>query len=88
MPSYTLEYSLEPQPDGSVIFAGNVLQENVPDTFFMPLPILMHFGGNVGGASVPALGPKTPFKIKLPSKPTKIEFDPNSWVLSEKTVMK
>ena len=88
LPSYTLEYSFEPQPDGSVMFTGNVLQENVPDNFSMVLPVLMRFGDKTAGGTVAALGPKTPFKIKLPAKPTKVEFDPNSWVLSEKTAMK
>jgi aminopeptidase N len=89
LPSYSLEYSLEPQPDGTVIFAGNVYQENVPDRFFMPLPVLFHFGGGkVGGGTVAALGAKTPFKIKLPIKPQKVELDPSSWVLSEKTGIK
>lgn len=88
-PSYTMEYSLEPQPDGSVMLSGNVLQENVPDSFFMPLPVLIRFGGDkVANGTVAALGPKTPFKIKLPAKPQKVELDPSSWVLSEKTSTK
>lgn len=89
LPSYTLEYAVEPQPDGSVLLTGNVLQENVPDGFFMPLPLKIGFGGDKAAAgTVAALGPKTPFKIKLPTKPTKVELDPNSWVLSESTSTK
>lgn len=89
LPSYTLEYAVEPQPDGSVLLTGNVLQENVPDGFFMPLPLRIGFGGDKAATgTVAALGPKTPFKIKLPTKPTKVELDPNSWVLSESTSTK
>ena len=89
LPSYTLEYVVEPQPDGSVLLSGNVLQENVPEGFFMPLPLKIGFGGNkVADGLVAALGPKTPFKIKLPAKPVKVELDPNNWVLSESTSTK
>ena len=88
LPTYKLESVVEPQPDGSFAFTGNVLQENVPDNFFMPLPVALRFGDGTAFVTVAALGPKTPFKFKLPKKPTKIEFDPTSWVLSEKTEMK
>jgi hypothetical protein len=55
----------------------------------MPLPLRIGFGGDKAAAgTVAALGPKTPFKIKLPTKPNKVELDPNSWVLSESTSTK
>ncbi len=89
LPSFTLEYQIEDQPDGSAIVSGNVIQENVPEKFAMPLPLLMKFGGNKEATgTVVALGPKAPFKIKVPSRPQKIELDPNKWVLSEKTSTK
>ena len=89
LPSYTLEYAIEPQSDGSVLLTGNVIQENVPENFFMPLPVQFGFGGDkVANGTVAALGPKTPFKIKLPMKPVKVALDPHSWVLSEKTPTK
>jgi hypothetical protein len=31
------------------------------------------------------MGKETPFKIKLPSRPQKIELDPELWVLSDHT---
>jgi hypothetical protein len=85
LPSYTLEYGFEPQPDGTVLFTGTVLQEGAREGFFMPLPVVLKFGDKEAVVTVAALGAKTPFKVKLPSKPTKVEFDPSSWVLSEKT---
>lgn len=86
LPSYTLEYQIEDQPDGSAVISGHVIQENAPDNFFMPLPLMMKFGGNKeASGTVAALGPKTPFKIKVPARPQKVELDPNNWVLSEKT---
>lgn len=89
LPSYTMEYAVESQPDGSFMLKGNVIQENVPENFFMPLPVVISFGGDrVAMGSVAAAGPKTPFNIKLPNKPQKVQLDPNSWILSEKTSTK
>jgi aminopeptidase N len=89
LPSYTLEYQIENQPDGSVIVSGNVLQEDAPENWFMPLPLAFGFGGDKNASgTIHAYGPKTPFKIKLPMKPTKVELDPNHWILSDKTTTK
>jgi hypothetical protein len=86
LPAYRLEHKIENQPDGSVLLSGNIIQENVPEQWFMPLPIFITLGENKRGAVVVgALGPKTPFKIKLPAAPQKVELDPQKWVLSEKT---
>lgn len=88
-PSYQLEYAFQNQPDGSVIVSGNVIQENVAENWFMPMPIVFGFGGDkFASGTVSALGPKTPFQIKLPMKPVKVELDPQHWVLSEKTSTK
>lgn len=88
-PSYQLEYQIVPQPDGSVIMKGNVIQENVPEKWFMPLPILFTFDGDKQGqALVHAYGPKTPFEMKIPMKPKKVELDPQRWILSDKTSTK
>jgi aminopeptidase N len=88
-PSYTLEYALEAQPDGSTLVTGTVFQKNVPDTFFMPLPVVINIGGGRGAnGTVAALGAQTPFKLKLPVKPEKVQLDPSRWVLSEDTSTK
>lgn len=89
LPSYELEYQFEDQPDGSVMLSGNVLQTGAPADWFMPLPLIISFGGDkVAQGTVAAYGPKAPFKLKLPSKPQKVELDPRRWVLSEKTSTK
>ena len=89
LPSYSLEYQIDSQSDGSVLLSGNVIQENVPDNFLMVLPLRMKFGGDkFASSTVLAYGPKTPFKLKLPMRPTGVELDPQSWVLSEKTSTK
>ncbi len=89
VPSYKLEYSIQDQPDGSVMVSGNVLQEGVPETFFMPLPLVFTFGAErYANGTVHAYGPKTPFQIKLPQRPSKVELDAHRWVLSDKTETK
>lgn len=81
-----MEYQTESQPDGSVMVQGVVYQENVPEDWFMPLPLVFEFEKNqVATGTVHAYGPKTPFNIKLPMRPKKVELDPNLWVISEKT---
>jgi aminopeptidase N len=89
LPSYSIEYKMQGQPDGSVLLSGNVFQENAPENWFMILPLVLTLGGDrVATGTVHAYGPKTPFQIKLPSRPSKVELDPNHWVLSEKTSTK
>ncbi|HZI18349.1 MAG TPA: M1 family aminopeptidase [Pyrinomonadaceae bacterium] len=89
LPSYKLEYQIEPQPDGTAVLRGAVMQENVPEKWFMPLPLVLTFGEKQWATgTVHAYGPKTPFEIKLPRVPKKAELDPHHWVLSEGTSTK
>jgi hypothetical protein len=89
LPSYELEYQIQGQPDGSVVVRGALAQEGVPDWWIMPVPLVFQFGGNQSArGTVPANGPRTPFEIKLPRKPEKVELDPHRWVLSDKTSAK
>lgn len=89
LPSYQMDYRVEDLPDGKFMLSGTVTQQNVPDDWFMPLPVLISFGGKQqASGTVHALGPKANFQIKLPAKPTKVELDPNHWVLSDKTSTK
>jgi len=89
VPTYTLEYDLQPQADNSCIIAGTLHQDGVPDTWKMPLPIAFTFAdGKVARTSVFASGPTSKVQIKLPSRPAKVELDPASWILSDKTITK
>jgi hypothetical protein len=45
-------------------------------------------GGKEANGTIYALGPNTPFKIKLASRPEKVELDQNLWILSSKTSTK
>ncbi|HSS18485.1 MAG TPA: M1 family aminopeptidase [Pyrinomonadaceae bacterium] len=89
LPSYQLEYHFQDQPDGKVLFTGNVSQTNAGENWFMVLPVALTFGGKqVTYTTVVADGPTAPFSIKLPSRPSRVELDPQHWVLSEKTSTK
>jgi hypothetical protein len=84
-----MEYEIKPQPDGKVTVAGTIRQDNVPAEWIMPIPVVFTFEGNqVARTTVLARGPSTPFELSLPKKPNKVELDPDSWVLSEKTTTK
>lgn len=86
LPSYQLEYKVEAREGGGFALRGNLIQENVPNSWGMPVPVVLEFsGGRLARTSVAANGPKAPFEIRLPEKPQKVRLDPELWVLSEKT---
>lgn len=88
MPSYQANYELEDQTDGTVLLKGTLQQEGIPDSerWFMPMPLVITLAkGNIGIVPIAVLGKETPFKIKLPTRPQKVELDPALWVLSERT---
>ncbi len=89
LPSYSLEYKIEDQPDKSVIISGEVTQTGAGESWIMPLPVEFKFAGKKTATGiVVANGTKAPFRLKLPMRPEKIELDPYHWVLSEKTETK
>jgi hypothetical protein len=84
-----LEYEIIEQAGGSVVVSGSVIQNNAPAGWFMPLPLVFLFSGEQEACgTVHASGPKTPFEVKLPMRPKKVELDPYHWILSEKTSTK
>ncbi|UCF66233.1 MAG: hypothetical protein JSV80_10565, partial [Acidobacteriota bacterium] len=86
LPTYRLEYRLVGQKDGSVVVEGHVLQEDAPEYWLMPLPLVFGFGGDaIAHTTVIAHGPKAPFRLQLPRRPKKVELDPDHWVLSAET---
>lgn len=89
LPSYRLEYSIKSNPDGSALIEGIVFQENAPDNWVMPLPLVIYFGGSqVARGTVLANGAQQSVSIRLPLKPESVELDPDHWVLSDKTSAK
>jgi Peptidase family M1 domain len=86
LPSYELQYKLLPQPDGSMLVDGTLYQNDVPDNWLMPLPLVFEFAkGRPARGMVWAHGPQAPIKLKIPAQPSKVELDPDHWILSAKT---
>lgn len=84
-----MEYRLEEEPDGKVLFSGTVTQQHVPPDWFMVLPVMFSFGGDQKAQGVVhAYGPSAAFQIKLPARPRRVELDPNHWIISEVTSTK
>ncbi len=89
LPSYRLEYSLEPGQNGQTVLNWTVVQDNAGPNWFMPLPVVLKFsGGKKANTVVYVKGPKTSSKMTLPEKPSSIELDPDYWILTEKTTTK
>jgi hypothetical protein len=80
LPSYELSYHIEGDTAGGVILKGELLQKGIPEgeTWFMPLPLLLHFhGGKVSRGTLAVLGTHTPISIKLPQLPEKSNWIQN-----------
>lgn len=89
LPSYRLSYVIESQPDGKFVVKGTISQENAPEDWIMPLPLLIRLGGDkVARGTVLARGPQQPVNIVLPVRPESVELDPEMWILSDKTSTK
>ena len=85
LPSYTLEYQVTEQ-EGGLMLTGTLKQENAVEGQFMPLPLVLTFDNNQEArTTVAANGPSSTVQLKLPMRPRKVELDPHSWVLSERT---
>ena len=89
LPSYELQYKFEDQPDGKVLMSGTISQQNAPANWVMILPVEISFGGNQRAmGTVLVEGASSPFQIRLPKRPSKVELDPDRWILSEKVSTK
>lgn len=89
MPSYSLEYAVEDQPDGSAVIRGIVSQQDVPDDWAMILPVVVEVPGKkVSYSPVLVMGAKREFRIAVPTRPKRVELDPDRWILSDKTTTK
>jgi aminopeptidase N len=88
-PSYTLEYQLDGPAEGPIMLTGTIRQENVPAHWVMALPVVLTFTNNqIGRAVVRVEGAESKVELKLPLRPMKVELDPLSWILSERTTTK
>lgn len=83
-PSYELQYRMENQPDGKVLLSGTIFQRNAPENWAMVLPVKFSFGEKQEAVgTVLVEGASSPFQIRLPARPRKVELDPERWILAE-----
>jgi hypothetical protein len=91
VPSYRMDYSLAPEPDGKFLFTGKVTQSGVSSRFVMGVPIYFDFDGHVVRAGeVALLGNSTSneVKLRLPKKPKRVLLNANHDVLAAETIVK
>lgn len=89
VPTYRATYRVVKGQGGGYVIKGTILQTDVPDDWFMPLPLIIEFSGKrFANGTIHAFGPKTDFQIPLPEKPKSVKLDPRRWILSEKTELK
>jgi hypothetical protein len=89
LPSYRLEYRLEDAGEGSFFVNYTLFQDGTPGDWLMFLPLKLQFAqGRSSLTTVHVQGPQTTGRIKVPSRPSSVELDPELWVLSEKTTTK
>lgn len=84
LPSYEMQYKVTPQADGKALLTGTITQKNAGENWVMVLPVKVGFGNKQEGlGTVIVQGPSTPFQIPLPAVPTKVQLDPDRWILAE-----
>ena len=89
LPSYEMQYQITDQPDGKFLIAGTITQTSAPNDWLMVLPVKFSFGDKQEAkGTVLANGPSTPFQIRLPMRPKKVELDPEHWIISDKMSIK
>jgi hypothetical protein len=84
LPSYEMQYKIQPEADGKVMVSGTIVQKNAPENWVMVLPVKFGFGGKQEAmGTVIVQGPSSPFQIRLPVAPSKVQLDPDRWILAE-----
>jgi hypothetical protein len=86
VPSYRLEYSLQPVENGDALLEGKLTQTGVSPSFRMPVPIFVEHGGKNYRVGVLAMqgNSSNDFKASLSARPNKVLLNVNHDVLSEK----
>jgi hypothetical protein len=83
LPSYEMQYKVTTEADGKVFLTGTINQKNAGENWVMVLPVRVGFGDKQGMGTVIVQGPSTPFKIPMPAAPSKVQLDPERWILAE-----
>jgi aminopeptidase N len=79
IPEYRLNYSVDPGPAaGQFVLKGVLHQSRVPAGFRTIVPLYLHTeNGFIRAGWLGVKGPKTPFQVTLPFKPSKVTI--NEW---------
>lgn len=83
LPSYEMQYKVTTEADGKVFLTGTITQKNAGENWVMVLPVRVGFGDKQGMGTVIVQGASTPFKIPMPAAPSKVQLDPERWILAE-----
>jgi hypothetical protein len=60
------------------------VQKNAGENWLMVLPVKFGFGGKQEAIGTVAVkGASSPFQIRLPAAPSKVQLDPDRWILAE-----
>jgi len=84
VPTYFVSWKAERGSDGSYTVRLRVRQENVPEDFVMPVPLLIEFrDGTQALVRVNVRGPTTTRQLRVPSEPKRLELNALYSVLAE-----
>lgn len=89
VPSYRLQYSLAPEPDGKVMLKLTVSQSGVSEKFKMLVPVYLDFDGKLmrlGEATVIGNTTTPEVKVRLPQKPKRVVINAFHDVLALESV--
>lgn len=83
IPTYTFSWHADTAVNGKFPLHLRVRQENVPDDFFMPVPVEIQFaGGRHVYLRLNVRGPLTDGQVTVPEAPTAVNFNPLESVLA------
>ncbi|HKV72394.1 MAG TPA: M1 family aminopeptidase [Gemmatimonadales bacterium] len=83
IPTYTFSWHADPPVNGKVALHLRVRQTNVPDNFFMPVPVEVRFTGHRRSfLHLNVRGPLTEGTVSITDTPTAVSFNPLASVLA------
>jgi aminopeptidase N len=88
VPSYHLEYSIEPENTGKFLVKISLAQSGVSDRFVMPVPIYVEVDGKPFrlGEAIMVGNSSIPFKVRLDKKPKRAMINAYQDVLAREVV--
>jgi aminopeptidase N len=83
IPTYTFSWQADTAVNGKIPLHLRVRQADVPDDFFMPVPVEIQFaGGRHVFLRINARGPVTDGSVTVPEPPLRVTFNPLGSVLA------